>query len=180
MNLEPFLLWVYRFSFVRLFQTLTVATFVFCLLSRRYRKCRWWRPLLALSLCAWLAVVLFATLLRRGTGDYGPFRWSLFHSYRDFFAGDRERLRSNLMNLCLFYPGGLFLCGLLPRKWSRWGKVLTVFLLICPMSFGIELVQFRFQLGFGEIDDVFHNTLGSCAGCLFSMPPRILMNDDDT
>ena len=54
--------------------------------------------------------------------------------------------------------------SLLPEKWPRRQKVLTVLLSFALFSVMIEHAQFRYALGESEIDDVIHNTLGAFIG----------------
>ena len=152
-------LWVYCLPLARLILLSAVATVGFCVLLRRFAGCRWWRPVLYLALCSWFAMVLCATVLSRGGSEIYDIRWIPFHSYPEVFFGDHpETLRTILMNVALFYPAGLLLGSLLSRR------RLCLLLLLGLFSLTIELSQFWLQLGFCEIDDVLHNTLGAALG----------------
>ena len=95
-----------------------------------------------------------------------------FHSYRAVIAGEnKEILRSNFMNLILFYPAGLLACELLPKSWSRAKRVILVAVLFALVSTGIEFCQYHFALGQAEVDDVIHNALGALIGALISTIP---------
>lgn len=65
------------------------------------------------------------------------------------------------MNVVLFYPAGLLLAAVLPKRW-RFPVTAVVFVLF---SLSIEIAQHSLFLGRGEIDDVLHNTLGAMLGC---------------
>ena len=95
-----------------------------------------------------------------------------FHSYRAVIAGEnKEILRSNFMNVVLFYPAGLFACELLPKSWSRAKRVILVAVLFALVSAGIEFCQYHFALGQAEVDDVIHNALGALIGALIGTMP---------
>lgn len=152
-------LWVYCLPLAWLILLGAVATVGFCILLRRFARCRWWRPVLYLMFCGWFAVVLWATLLQRGASELFEVRWIPFSSYLEIFSGNNpETFRTVLMNVALFYPAGLLLGSLISRR------RLCLLLLLGLFSLTIELSQFWFQLGFCEIDDVLHNTLSAALG----------------
>lgn len=115
--------------------------------------------------------VLYVTLLNRGGGTMGGFQWVPFHSYAEVLAGgNREILRSSFMNVVLFYPAGLLLAAVLPKRW----RVLITVAVLGIFSLSIETVQHALSLGRGEIDDVLHNTLGTACGCMaLSLEPKL-------
>jgi glycopeptide antibiotics resistance protein len=86
-------------------------------------------------------------------------------------GGDDEILRSNFMNVVLFYPAGLLFCSLLPQQWYKWCKVLLTVVVFCALSCGIEYMQYAFSLGHVEIDDVIHNAFGALLGGIFCFIP---------
>ena len=78
-------------------------------------------------------------------------------------------LNENIMNIVVFVPVGL-LAGLASRN-MNWIKVLVFGLCI---SITIEVLQFAFEKGFTELDDVMHNTLGCVMGYgLFRLLSRL-------
>jgi glycopeptide antibiotics resistance protein len=120
---------------------------------------KWWKPLLILLLICWGMALLLHTLLSRGRLDTTV---SLvpFQTYITVLrGGEKELLRSAFMNVLLFYPAGLLLLLLFP-KWKG-GWVLAGLVLI---SVSIEVCQYAFRLGYAEVDDVIHNTLGALLG----------------
>lgn len=64
-----------------------------------------------------------------------------------------------------FYPFGFLFGSLNVDKINskRW----MIIPISCALSFIIELSQYVFKLGYAEIDDVIHNTLGCAIGLLF-------------
>ena len=139
-------------------------------LYRSWRCKRWFRPVLGAALALWCCGVLYITVLSREPGAASEFG-SLFRSYRQVLAGGNpELLRSNFMNVLLFFPGGLLLGALLPDKWPRWTRVLTAVLCMGSMSIAIERSQYLRMLGNAEADDILHNTLGAVLGVLCIKP----------
>lgn len=129
--------------------------------------------MIALLFLAWLAVIAVATLADRTPGII-PSEPELlpFHSYCAVLAGENEEiLRSNFMNVILFYPAGLLACELLPKSWSRAKRVVLVAVLFALVSAGIESCQYHFALGQAEVDDVIHNALGALIGALICTIP---------
>ena len=155
-----------------LFLLLALSAGYLCL-RRRLEKGRLWRPAIALLLLAWLAVIVSATLAGRSGIFFRPAPELIpFHSYRAVIAGEnKEILRSNFMNLILFYPAGLLACELLPKSWSQAKRIILVAVLFALVSAGIEFCQYHFALGQAEVDDVIHNALGVLIGALISTIP---------
>lgn len=78
-----------------------------------------------------------------------------------------EMYRSMLMNVFLFFPFGLSLPYVFPRKWKHqavWAVFVAMLVSAC-----IEYIQYRYHLGRTEIDDVICNTLGCAIGCISYM-----------
>ncbi len=129
------------------------------------KKC-FWRPVIAVLFFVWLAVIAVATLMDRTTGVL-PTAPKLvpFHSYRAVMAGEnKEILRSNFMNIVLFYPAGLLAYELMSKGRRPVTCVFLVITLSVLASIGIELCQYLFALGQAEADDVIHNALGALMG----------------
>ena len=171
--LQAVFLWFYCLSITDVVLFVIIVSAGYLILRRWLGEHRLWRPLTALLLLAWLAVIAVATLADRTPGIV-PVEPELipFHSYRTVIAGEnREILRSNFMNVILFYPGGLLVCELLPRSWGRARKVILVAVLFALVSVGIEFCQYHFALGQAEVDDVIHNALGALVGALISAMP---------
>lgn len=171
--LQAFFLWFYCLSITDAVLLIIVVSAGYLILRQWLGDKRLWRPVIALLFLAWLAVIAVATLTDRTPGII-PAEPELipFHSYRAVIAGEnKEILRSNFMNVILFYPAGLFACELLPKSWSRAKRVILVAVLFALVSVGIEFCQYHFALGQAEADDVIHNVLGALIGALISAIP---------
>ena len=159
--LHKLYIWIYCLEPQALALYAVYVTLVFSAFCRAYGSRRWLRPLLATALACCLVCVLWSTVLSRSAGEYRSF-WFPLHTYLRVLQGDTtELLRSAVMNVVLFFPAGLIIAALMPRISLR--QVLVGFALF---SLGIELSQDFFSLGFAEIDDVLHNTLGAVLGCV--------------
>lgn len=154
-----------------------VASCVYLLLWRRYGSLRWFRIVVAAVLGLWVAVVLWSTVFNRSSGENVLAQWVPLHSYRAVRnGGNQELMRSNFMNITMFYPGGLLTAPFLSENRSIRVRLLMLLMLSILLSLGIELCQLCFALGNPEIDDVIHNTLGATLGgiCFFCGPFFIL------
>lgn len=157
--LNKIVIWIYCLEPNDLVTYAIYATLVFCAFCRTYAPRRWLRPGLTAVLGCWFAWVLWSTVLSRSPGAYES-HWVPLDTYRRVLQGDTtELLRSAVMNIALFFPAGLLTAALLPR-----GSLRRVVLGFALFSLAIELGQDLFRLGFAEIDDVLHNTLGSALG----------------
>ena len=141
-----------------------------------YRK-KFWRPLMLLLFICWFLAVAGKTVFLRKSGSGRAPEWHLFASYRAVMAGGNpEILRSNLMNVILFLPGGMFLSMAFPHRKHIWLWILLEGICLTAFSAGIEYCQFRFQLGYAETDDIFHNGLGAFLGAFLGTVPTLLRN----
>lgn len=160
-------LWFYCLPIWQAVLVMTLGTVGFVLLEKQLRLLRFWRWLKLCLLAALLAAILHSTLTSRSSQETAVQVLPLFHSYRELLkGGSREILRTNFMNVALFYPAGLIAASLLPGKWPGWARCLPVLLLLTAVSAGIEWYQYRLGLGLCELDDAFHNTVGTLLGIL--------------
>lgn len=151
---------------------LAVATWCFLRLQNRFHARIWWKLFLLSCLLGSIAVILHQTVWNRGGASENALYLIPFHSYREVInGGNPEILRSNFMNVILFYPAGLLAASLLPQKWSGWLRVVLPVLLLVGFSAGIEYYQYFYQMGLTEIDDVIHNSMGALLGCVCSLIP---------
>ena len=87
--------------------------------------------------------------------------WRLFWSYRAIAAGRRYLLYLNLSNVLVFIPVGL----MLPWAWPKAGFFRALGFGALFSLFG-ELLQLATGKGLFELDDLFHNTVGTLIGVL--------------
>lgn len=156
--------WIYHLPTEYLPECAVYAVMLYLTFCRKYAGKRWLRPGIGVLLAGWFLVVLWTTILDREPGSYES-SWIPLHTYWKIFSGGHPELeRSGLMNVLLFYPGGLFLAGLLPQNGSCRRRMICAVICFGLFSLSIELCQHFLQLGTAEIDDVLHNTLGAAAG----------------
>lgn len=158
---------IYRLPMEFIAQGFLLAGLAFLVAHRRFGDRRWFRAGVRLCLLLWFAAVLWITLLRRTPGAAAGPELIPLHSYRKLMnTGNREILRTNFMNVALFYPAGLLTASMFREQRPNWQRMLLTGALFALLSVGIEFLQFRFALGCPEIDDVLHNTVGTLLGTM--------------
>lgn len=165
-------LWIYVRPIPQLLAMLIGASALFLFARRAWGNRPVWKLALLFGLTLWAAVVFCITV--SGRNAYNAVTHSLvpFHSYWELInGGNPEILRSNFMNIALFYPAGLAFMSLLPRQLSSWCRILLTLALFAVLSSGIEYCQYAGALGNAEADDVIHNTLGAFLGSLLVLIP---------
>lgn len=93
-------------------------------------------------------MILYITVFSRTVGSIRIVK-GLFWEYQ------QGLLKDALLNMLLFIPLGFFIG-------NKWGIVFGFLL-----SVWIELAQYFFALGYCELDDILHNTLGCLMGYMF-------------
>lgn len=157
----------YRLPLEFIAQCFLLLSLVWVCVRHRFSRCRWLRRGLWGILVLWTAAVLWITVFRRTPETGSPPELIPFHSYRELFmTGSREIIRTNFMNVALFYPAGLLTASLLPDPMPGWKKTLLAGVSFALFSLVIEYLQFAYALGKPEIDDVIHNTFGVLLGTL--------------
>lgn len=168
---------IYCMDYQDLLVLFTAFTGLFYIVWTKWGQRRIWKSAVILTLFGWAAVVLIVTIFQRTPNPSVAHAWQPFQSYMDALkeGGQRELLRSNFMNVVLFYPGGLMMVSLLPGKWHSWLKLSIVLLLFAGFSCAIEFVQHWYHLGLAQMDDVIHNVLGACLGAaVIILIPKII------
>lgn len=166
--LHSIFLWFYCQKLSDAAMLIVGISVIFLLFNHWLKRWRAWRAAVFCLLLIGLAAILWSTIWSR-TPDETARETVLipFYSYYTvLIGGEPELLRSNFMNVLLFYPAGLFAGVLLPRGWPIPKKVLCVAALFGILSVGIEFAQYFCQIGRAEMDDVIHNTLGASLGGL--------------
>ena len=149
---------------------IVVVLLTLCFLHLRDRLAdhRYLKPGLWIGGISCLFLVAVITIGNRSEAARGSVSvLTPLYSYMEAITGkNTEILRSNFMNVLLFYPAGLLIGSGLPQRWMRWQRVLLIMLLGIVISGCIEYCQYRYCLGICEVDDVIHNTLGATLGAL--------------
>ena len=165
-----FFKWFYCLDIPVVIALAVAVTLVFLILKERFRESRFWTPAACCLMAVWLIVVVYITVVRRESSAEQDSAWIPLYSYRLAFSGvNWELLRSNLMNVMLFYPAGLLAGSVLPNGKKRLAWILLA--AFCALSLCIELSQYFFHLGLAETDDVLHNTLGAFLGVMAAKWP---------
>ena len=166
--LHKVLRWFYCLPISQAFLLLVIFSILTLFLRKKLRKKRFWRLGVSVFALIWLLFIVAATLMSRSLSEsrMAPALIPFYSYYTVFKGGNREIIRSNLMNVALFFPAGLLVCQLLPEEWPCRKKLFIVCASLALLSAGIECCQFCFALGQAETDDVIHNALGALIGAL--------------
>ncbi len=114
-------------------------------------------------LVMWFGLVMMLTTFSRGANFEGWVNVRLFSGYRSAWnQWSLSEFQLIIFNMMMFMPLG-FLLPLLSIRLRRFTPVLVVSLIV---TIGIELIQMLSGRGIFELDDIFHNTIGSIAGYL--------------
>lgn len=119
-------------------------------------------------LCYWLLLVLGLTSLSRGANFTGSFNIDFLSGYISAWNNwSISELQLILFNILMFVPLGF----LLPLVWKRAEQFRITALVSLAVTGSIEVFQFLTGTGIFELDDLFHNLLGSLFGyfCLMAL-----------
>lgn len=166
--LRSIFLWFYCLPILEAVIILILTTALFLFLHRRSKRHRLWKPFLCVCCMLWISAIAAMTLgTRAADASLTEIQLVPFHSYAAVLNGkSTEILRSNFMNVLLFYPAGVLLGDVFPQRWRLWQRMVLIAVLCAAISAGIEYCQYCYCLGTAEIDDVIHNTLGAALGVL--------------
>lgn len=135
---------------------------VFCIataLLLAFKGKKAWRGVARLLLVEYVFLIYCSTVLFRVAKELREYDFTPFWSYNCYNRPDL--LIENIMNVVVFVPVG-FLLGFATKEGKKgW---LVALLIGAGLSIGIETLQLAFKLGFAEVDDVMHNTLGCMIG----------------
>ena len=157
---ELFLL-IYRQPLRRIVFWMILLAFLWGWLGYREKGSLRWRVGNFLLFLGTVAAVFYMTVYTRGEGT-GEAVLVPFQSLQAAKV-QPEVYRAMLMNVFLFVPLGLTLPFVLGKGWFP-----GFFTVLAGLAFsaGIEYLQYRYALGWCEVDDVIMNTLGAQLGCL--------------
>ncbi len=150
---------IYAFSFIDYLVVVFVATTIYLTIKKKLNDKKT-KIFIIVLFSLYLIFLLSVTFLGREKQYNDPILIPLY-SYFLFFTGENsEAIRSNMSNVIMFYPLGLFLFDLINTK----NKKKVVFFSALSFSFIIELIQYIFCIGLFEVDDILHNTFGALIG----------------
>lgn len=113
-----------------------------------------------LLLFEYIIILYCSTIFFRHIAGDRDFNFLPFWSYYSFIKGENDHLLiEDILNIIVFVPIGILLW--LSFRSFTWKKA---FLIGGGLSLVIEVLQFIFNKGFSELDDVIHNTLGCLIG----------------
>lgn len=113
-----------------------------------------------LLLC-WLILVFCLTSLSRGANFTGSLNLDFFSGYRSAWnSWSVSELQLILFNMLMFAPLGF----LLPLLWKKARQLRVTTAISLCLTGGIEVFQLLTGTGIFELDDLFHNLLGSLFG----------------
>lgn len=157
---ELFLL-IYRQPLQRIILWMLLLIFLWGYLAFREKNSLRWRFGNFIVFAGTVAAIFYMTVYTRGERA-GEALLVPFQSFQEAKI-QPELYRAMLMNVFLFVPIGLSLPFVLGKGWLP--GFLTVAAALA-FSAGIEYLQYRYALGWCEVDDVIMNTLGAVIGCL--------------
>ena len=164
-------------QFLLILMIIAVLTLFTDPLQRRL-PARWSRFLLWTAFIVYLAGNLYFTLFSRvaNTGTYVDLRplgsylrmldpvevdFQNVTGFAALFLKDISSFTSIALNILLYYPLGYLLKVLFPRLKGR-----QIVLIGLAASLCTESLQYLLKMGWFELDDLMHNTLGTAIGLL--------------
>lgn len=157
---ELFLL-IYRQPLQRILLWMLLLIFLWGYMGYREGRSLRWRLLNFVLFAGTAAAIFYMTVYTRGESTSEAILIP-FQSFREAKI-QPELYRSMLMNVFLFVPIGMSLPFVLGK-----GKLPGFLTVVGALAFsaGIEYLQYRYGLGWCEVDDIIMNTLGAAVGCL--------------
>lgn len=114
-------------------------------------------------LITWFILVLGLTMFSRGSNFKGWINFRLFSDYVNAWnKWSLSELQLIIFNMLMFMPLGF----LLPMLGKRLRRFTPVLLTSISVTVFVETVQMITGTGIFELNDIFHNTIGSIAGYL--------------
>ena len=129
------------------------------------KKFPWGKVVLWLAFFGYIAIVLYATLMRM-SGFHMQYNLHLFRAWREAWNHySIKNIANVLLNVAMFVPFGF----LLPLLWKPCKKWYVAILSGFGFSLAIELIQLLTHRGVCDVDDLFCNTLGAAIGYFLVM-----------
>lgn len=163
--LNQLIRFVYAINLCKISLIIALSVVVWCVVGlvvyRTIEIKRGWKMLNVVVCLLTFAVILYLTLFSRTAYEVQEVCLTPFYSFYEA-QWNKEIYRSMFMNVFLFVPLGLSLPNVFGVCWKH--KFTCSILLALAFSVVIELLQYYFQFGCVEVDDVICNTLGGSIG----------------
>lgn len=127
------------------------------------RRSKYLRKVIVLTLISEFIFLLLSetVVYRNHFDDHYIVRWIPFEGYiKDAYGEPVDNYWEQVLNVVLFVPFGVLIACLFKKR-----RMMMAILLSFALSCLVETLQYVFQCGYSEIDDVIHNTLGAVVGC---------------
>lgn len=148
--------------------TLTAAYLVYKKIFHGQKKLTQLQLFSGVLLCGWGVLVLGLTSLSRGANFSGHINLDFLSGYISAWNNwSISELQLIVFNILMFAPLGF----LLPLLWKRAEKFPVTLLISLGTTGALEVFQFITGTGIFELDDLFHNLLGSIFGyfCIMAL-----------
>ncbi len=159
---------MYNWDYYVLVIFLLVVSVIYIVLKNLITNNKLTNSIIIISFVIYFCLMIYTALIDR-TVTEGEANYCLipFYSYYQYFNGNKDIMQQSIMNIAFFYPFGFLLSCLdieliKKRKW-----LIVIFAML--FSLCVEIMQYIFRLGYAEIDDVIHNTLGAFIGVAMSV-----------
>ena len=154
---------LYNVSNEKIFFILLAFTLVFSIGKKVVKSKKYYNSVIFGLIFAFVIFILYVTLFSRlNTESAGDYCLIPFYSYYQAANGLTIMIRESILNILFFYPLGYLFASLNFEKLDL--KQWLIIPFSCILSFVVELSQYIFKLGYAEVDDVIHNTLGCAIG----------------
>lgn len=128
----------------------------------------------AVLLSCWLVLVIGLTSLSRGANYTGKINVDFFSSYINAWnQWSISELQLIIFNMLMFTPLGF----LLPVLWKKAEKLSITIAISLGLTILIEIIQLLTGTGIFELDDLFHNSVGSLFGYFCIMAIFMLIRE---
>ncbi len=128
----------------------------------------------AFLLVEYFALLMYFTVFIRPISQERKLLLIPFWSYKAIIAdGTKVLIQEHIMNVAVFIPIGILLAIVL--KGVKWWKVM---LAGTGLSLIVEMMQYCLMRGYGEIDDVIHNTIGCLIGYGLVLLCKMIVNQE--
>ncbi len=158
--------YIYRMSIPSTIIVLILVCCLWSIITRKFKsvqKENVWKFINAFFFILWIVCVVHMTLFSRSSRM--EINLIPFHFITDTIKiGNEEIFRTGWMNIILFVPGGMLLSYVINKPKLLNNTLQIIFLML--FSILIEVLQWHYQLGVVETDDVICNTIGAIIGVI--------------